>query len=55
MNPSPTINKTILSEAIAETRSLFFRAGDLSEFSLFVAGMAAFVGLVARMIGVWTP
>lgn len=34
-------------------RCLFTRNGDMSEFSIFLAGMFALIGLVARMAGVW--
>lgn len=32
---------------------LFLSSGDASEFTLFVAGFIALVGLMARCAGVW--
>lgn len=40
--PSPTI----LSAVIAEARSLFVRAGDASDLSIFLLGMAAVAGML---------
>ena len=30
-----------------------FHKGDATELALFLAGMLALIGLVARMVGVW--